>query len=169
MILLPLLTTLVVAAAPAPSAAAALAEAPTAVLASIAHETGIGFPRFPRIRIPGRSGKKKDSASPVEAMDRRLRRLVSQEEAWYVDNSRYGNNVTKVAARDKKPDPALDVVQVQVLYASKRGWTAVASHPDAPGKSCVVYVGYRETLPLIPRTRADANEAVHEGRPVCDH
>lgn len=167
MILLPLLTTLVVAAAPL-SVVAPPAVAPLAHLATPAHETGLGFPRFPRIRIPGRSGKKKDGASPVEAMDRRLRRLVSQEEAWYVDNSRYGNNVTKVAARDKKPEPALDVVQVQVLYASKRGWTAVASHPDAPGKSCVVYVGYRETLPLIPRTRADANEAVHEGRPVCD-
>lgn len=121
---------------------------------------------FPRLRLPGRSRNK--VAAPVEAMDRRLRRFVAQEESWFMQHARYGNNVSKVSARDTSRDASLDLVQVQVLFASKRGWTGIASHPEAPGKSCVVYVGYRESLPLIPRTRADAKDAMDEGRPMCD-
>jgi len=134
--------------------------------AVVTSAASLPLPRLPRLRIPGRS--KGPSSSPVDAMDRRLRRFVAQEEAWFVKHARYGNNVSKIAASDASRDAALDLVQVQVLYASKRGWTAIASHPDAPGKSCVVYVGYRETLPLIPRTRTDAKDAMDEGRPSCD-
>ena len=104
----------------------------------------------------------------MSLVDRRLRLLVSQQEAWYADHARYGGNVSGVARKDVVNDAGMDKVDVQVLYASTRGWTAVAAHPDAPGKTCVVFVGHRERIPLIPRTRADANVAADEGRPVCD-
>ncbi len=126
------------------------------------------LPRIPRPRLRLPRLPKRGDAAPVEAMDRRLRHLVAQEEAWFMQHARYGNDVSRISARDTTRDASLDPVQVQVLYASKRGWTAIASHPDAPGKSCVVYVGYRETIPLIPRTRADAKDALDEGRPACD-
>jgi hypothetical protein len=44
----------------------------------------------------------------------------------------------------------------------------MASHPSAPGKSCVVFVGLREKLPILPRTHESAQEALLEGVPACD-
>ncbi|MES2525401.1 MAG: hypothetical protein V4617_22110 [Gemmatimonadota bacterium] len=152
---------------------AAVTSAPAAAAVVTATAGGIGFPKIPmpRFRIPGRSKKDKADA-PMALVDRRLRLLVSQEESFFVGHSRYGADVAKVAksrpATVSAADRALENVQVQVIYAHSKGWTAVATHPSAPGKSCVVYVGFRETLPIIPRTRADAAEAVDEGRPVCD-
>jgi hypothetical protein len=55
-----------------------------------------------------------------------------------------------------------------VLYASKRGWTALGSHPKEAGKTCVVFVGSRDQLPILPRTRDTAREATLEGMPACD-
>lgn len=129
----------------------------------------IGFPHIPmpKFRIPRRS--KRDAANaPLALIDRRLRLLVSQEERWYATNARYGADVAQVARPELASDSLLGQVQVQVLYATKRGWTAIAAHPAAPGKTCVVFVGYRDQLPLVPRTRAEALEATDEGRPVCD-
>jgi hypothetical protein len=59
-------------------------------------------------------------------------------------------------------------VQVEILFAGKTGWSALASHPDASGKTCVVYVGSRDRLPVVPRTHQDARDAVAEGIPACD-
>lgn len=123
--------------------------------------------RIPRVRFPRRHSPAV-SSEPMAVIDRRLRLLVSQQERFYAQQSRYGKDVAQVAQRDVSKDRAMDAVQVQVLYADRRGWTAIASHPGAAGKTCVVYVGYREALPLIPRTRADAAEARDEGRPACD-
>lgn len=164
MTVLPLFAALAAATLPSPSLPAAPVHGARAERTADARF----LPRIPlpRLRLP--KLPRHGDAVAVDAMDRRLRRLVAQQESWFVQHARYGNNVLKVSARDMSRDASLDLVQVQVLYASKRGWTAIASHPDAPGKSCVVYVGYRETLPLIPRTRADAKDALDEGRPACD-
>ena len=101
-----------------------------------------------------------------------MRLLVSQEESWYSDHGSYGKDVAALPPA-KQSDTAtagdtLDLVQIQVLYANKRSWTAIASHPAAPGKTCVIFVGDRESLPIVPRTRADANEARTEAIPACD-
>lgn len=163
MLVLPLMLSLALSApvvSPVASAAAVHAATPVALASR---------PRLPlpKLRIPGR-GKRAPSNSPMAVTDRRLRALVSQQEAWYVGHARYGNDITQVARSAQRADPAMAEVQVQILYASKRGWTAIASHPDAPGQSCVVFVGYREKLPMIPRTRGNAMEATDEGRPACD-
>ena len=99
-------------------------------------------------------------------MKLRLKDLVGQQESFYADHSTYTKNSYKLPTRGDSV--AANVVQLQILFAGKKGWSAVASHPDAPGKSCVVYVGDPENLPIIPRTRAQGNEATIEGVAVCD-
>lgn len=147
---------------------------PTTVAAApISASTAIGMPhipkpKFPKLRMP-HLPKREKSGDPMNATALRLRALVGDQEAWYADHATYSTNATKIAKSAKKADGELEKVQVQVLFASKKGWSAMASHPDAPGKSCVIYVGFRNTLPMIPRTRADAVEAVQEGKAACDN
>jgi len=96
----------------------------------------------------------------------RLKAMVRDQEAWYSDHRRYSKDVNAVQSAATRADASFEGVQLQVLFADRRGWTAMASHPDAPGKSCVIFVGYRT---LVPRTRGSALEATTEGLPVCDH
>lgn len=169
MFVMPLFTALLLSA---PSPALPVPDdVSTIAPATVSNEAGaaIGFPRFPwpRFRMPGRS--KRDAAdAPMALVDRRLRLLVTQQEVWYSEKSRYDREVPRVARLDAVRDTLLDAVQVQVIYATTKGWTAIASHPDAPGKSCVVFVGRRESIPIIPRTRLEATVAEDEGRPACD-
>ena len=147
-------------ATPAVPTPVSAATAPTAVA------TFPGFP-FPKLRLPKRA-RRNASGDAMSLVDRRLRLLVSQQEASYADHGRYTKDVGQVSAKRAPADSALDAVSVQIVHADRRGWTAMASHPGAPGRSCVVFVGFREALPYIPRTRLEANEARDEGRPACD-
>jgi hypothetical protein len=178
MTLTPLLAAVLLAIPGSAAPASSSAEPARATATATATATDAGLPGLPRLRLPWR-GKAKAKAGPtakapkvdrepMAVTDRRLRLLVSQQEAFYADSNRYGRDVSRLARGRATADTTLDAVQVQVLYASRRGWTAIATHPGAPGRSCVVFVGHRERLPLIPRTRADAHEAVDEGRPACD-
>mgnify|MGYP007080227165 CR=1 FL=1 len=100
-------------------------------------------------------------------MKTRLRDLVVQQETWYAQNKSYGRNVTRIAGL-APGDTTTHHVQVQILFANAKGWSAIASHPDAPGRSCVAFVGGPESVPMVPRTRAEANVATMEGIPACD-
>jgi hypothetical protein len=122
---------------------------------------------LPKLRMP-HLPKRDGSGDPLAQTSRRLTALVGDQEKWYSDHAAYSTNASKLSSNRLRADTALDKVQVQVLYASTKGWTAMASHPDAPGKSCVIYVGYRNALPIVPRTRADAADAVQEAKPICD-
>jgi hypothetical protein len=172
MFAVPLFTALLLSA-PSPAMPvhhATLTVAPRAPFVSAATMMGFpGFPRFslPRLRIPGRS-RRNAADAPMALVDRRLRLLVTQQEVWFSEQARYDREVPHVARLDAVKDSLLNAVQVQVIYATSKGWTAIASHPAAPGKSCVVFVGRRETIPIIPRTRLDAAVAEDEGRPACD-
>ena len=106
--------------------------------------------------------------APMALVERRLRDLVMQQESWFVKQGRYGWNAYRAGVERKGDSTAFAEVHVEILYAGKIGWTALASHPSAPGKTCVVYVGFRERLPILPRTRASAKEALLEGMPACD-
>ena len=106
--------------------------------------------------------------SPLALVERRLRDLVMQQESWFVKQGRYGWNAYRAGVERKGDSTAFAEVHVEILYAGKIGWTALASHPSAPGKTCVVYVGFRERLPILPRTRQSAKEALLEGMPACD-
>lgn len=172
MFAMPLFTALLLSAPSSamPTHDVAPAVAPLALSGSAA--STVGFPKFPRIsmprfRIPGRA-KRNAADAPMALVDRRLRLLVTQQEVWFSEKARYDREVPRVARLDAVKDSSLNAVQVQVIYATTKGWTAIASHPAAPGKSCVVFVGRRESIPIIPRTRLDAAVAENEGRPACD-
>ena len=100
-------------------------------------------------------------------MKTRLRDLVVQEEAYYAQNKTYTRNV-KLVSGVTLGDSTANGVQIEILFANSKAWTAVASHSNAPGRSCVAYVGHPEALPLMPRTRLEGNSATMEGMPACD-
>ncbi len=106
--------------------------------------------------------------SPVKLIEQRLKDLVGQQESWYVKEARYGRDAYKIGMNRPGDSVAFAEVQVEILFASKRGWTAIGAHPAAPGKTCVVFVGFRDKLPVLPRTHESAKEAMLEGRPECD-
>ena len=139
----------------------------TASAAAVADVSVRGFP-FPGFHIPNFiKNRKRGIEVEVNEMKTRLRDLVVQQESWYAAHNAYGRNVALVAAVAPGDSSARDV-QIQILFANSRGWSAIASHPNAPGRSCVAYVGLPEALPIIPRTRLEANEALLEGIPACD-
>lgn len=124
---------------------------------------------LPGLRLPKflRANRKRGVEQEIAQMKTRLRDLVVQQESWYAQNKVYGRNVTRVASL-APGDSTTSHVQVQILFANSKGWTAIASHPDAPGRSCVAFVGTPESVPMVPRTRAEANVATMEGIPACD-
>ena len=115
-----------------------------------------------------KSKSPKTSREPMALVERRLRDLVMQQESWFVKEAHYSNNAYRAGLERKGDSTAFADVQVEVLYAGRRGWTAVGYHPKAPGKTCVIYVGFRERLPILPRTHESAREATLEGMPACD-
>jgi hypothetical protein len=129
----------------------------------------VSMPRipFPKLRFP-KFGKRDAGLQPMDIVALRLTNMVGDQESLYADQGSYGTHPARRPSADTTNRAALEQVQVQVLYAGKKGWAAMASHPDAPGKNCVVFVGQRTSLPMIPRTRADAVDAAVEGQPACD-
>jgi hypothetical protein len=122
---------------------------------------GIGLPKFLKIKT------KRGAEVEVNEMKARLRELVVQEESFYAQNKSYTRNVNRVSALTKA-DSSTGSVQIEILFANSKAWTAVASHPNAPGRTCVAYVGNPEAIPMIPRTRHEGNSASMEGIPACD-
>lgn len=124
---------------------------------------------LPSLRLPKflRGGRKRGVEQEIAQMNTRLRDLVVQQESWLAQNKVYGRNAARVAAV-APGDSLTNHVQVQILFANSKGWSAIASHPDAPGRSCVAFVGGPEAVPMVPRTRAEANVATMAGIPACD-
>ena len=124
---------------------------------------------LPSLRLPKfhRLNRKRGAEQEIAQMKTRLRDLVVQQESWYAQNKSYGRNVTRIAGL-VPGDSSTSHVQVQILFANSKGWSAIASHPDAPGRSCVAFVGSPDAVPVVPRTRAEANVATMEGIPACD-
>ncbi|MEQ1693407.1 MAG: hypothetical protein ABMA00_19095, partial [Gemmatimonas sp.] len=115
--------------------------APSSAVDALAALPGVRMPRVPmpaqRLpHLPKRSG----SSAAISQIERRLKAMVTDQESWYADHASYGSNANALARNTTRADSAFSKVQVQVLYAGKKGWTAMASHPDAPGKTCVIYV-----------------------------
>ena len=71
----------------------------------------------------------------LAAMRRSLLDLASLQEMQAGTSKRYTADLDKLGYR---PAPGVDV---RVLEAKGDGWSGVATHPDAPGRSCVIYFG----------------------------
>jgi hypothetical protein len=153
------------------SLAASEVAAPTAnaTAARPASPTVWGLPsiKLPKLRLP-RLRKPASSSATMSLVEARLKALVGDEEGYYADHGHYGAQTSQLPQTMKVDRKRFDEVDVQMLYAGKRGWSAMASHPSAPGRTCVIYVGFRNNLPMIPRTRADGLDAKQEGQAACD-
>ena len=124
---------------------------------------------FPGLRLPKflKIKRKRGPEAEFNAMKTRLRDLVVQQEAFYAQNKSYTRNASSVAGVTLR-DSTANGVQIEILFANSKAWTAVASHSNAPGLTCVAFVGQLDAIPLMPRTRAEGNSATMEGIPACD-
>jgi TonB family protein len=93
-----------------------------------------------------------DALQPqVRAMRHDLRSLVTAEEAYFADSVRYTKSI-----RALQFEPSSGVT-VKVDSATNDAWRGTATHRDAPGWTCGVFVG---AMPAYFRDQA-------EGEPVC--
>ena len=142
---------------------------PTTVAERPVNVSQVTTAAFPGLHIPNflKIKRKRGVEIEITAMKSRLRDLVVQQEAYYAQHKSYARNVNRVASVTLG-DSTANGVQIEILFANSKAWTATASHSNAPGRSCVAYVGQPGTIPLIPRTRLEGNSATMEGLPACD-
>jgi hypothetical protein len=98
------------------------------------------------------------AARHFDTVRRGLRRLVVAEETYYAENGVYTEDLSRIGYT---PEPGTDV---RFLWLARTAWAASGSHPELPGRDCVIYVG-RSHAP--PATVHDTRPG-REGTPVCD-
>lgn len=154
------------ALAPAPLALTAIAPPMATVAETTATPTTTTAwpkPRLPRFGFLSRQSPDKETMALVAL---HLREMVRGQEGFYSDNGTYTTRDEKV--RGPSSETVTSAVTVTIVHAGRHGWSAAASHPAARGKSCVIFVGSRDRLPYLPRTRGEALVAESEAVPVCD-
>jgi hypothetical protein len=124
------------AAKPRPAAPPA---SKTAVGSKAKSDPALDAPRFDQIR-------------------RGLRRLVVAEETYFAENGAYTEDLARIGFA---PEGA---TRVRFLWLSRGGWAASGTHPDVPGRDCVIYVGRIHGPPTTQRNVRSGKEGV----PVCD-
>jgi hypothetical protein len=97
-------------------------------------------------------------------MRMRLRELTVAEEQKYNETNTYTTDLSTLMLQKRTGD----VVVLRVTFAGPAGWSAEATHPTLPGKSCVVYAGPANLLPKVPETMADHTQPLGERDLVCD-
>ncbi|MGQ0814885.1 MAG: hypothetical protein ACT4O1_10530 [Gemmatimonadota bacterium] len=112
-------------------------------------------------------------AAPITAIDSAffkmrsaLRAISSAQELHY---SATGTYTTELEVLRKYPSCVIDAeVVVKIPEAGKSGWAGEATHPKAPGESCVYWVGARDFEPH-PLTKGRKRESkAAPGRAICD-
>lgn len=89
---------------------------------------------------------------------RGLRRLVAAEESFYAENGVYTEELSRVGFVPEGE------TAVRFLWLSRDGWAASGTHPDLPGRDCVIYVGRARAAPTTLKNVRSGRE----GAPVCD-
>jgi hypothetical protein len=84
--------------------------------------------------------------------------LVVAQEAHFADVGRYASTPGSLHL---EPDVGVEIV---ITRANERGWSAVLSHPGAPGRGCAVWVGKVLSVPVTPAGRIPTRQA----EAVCD-
>ena len=80
----------------------------------------------------------------VTMMKSDLRNLATAEESYYYSNSQYTSDLTQL---NFSPSPG---VQLNFTEATAAGWSATATHAQAPVAACALYIG--GASPLAPAT-----------------
>jgi hypothetical protein len=78
------------------------------------------------------------------------------EEGFFAENGTYSDLSAQI--------PTDQGVALRFLWLSKDGWAASGTHPDIPGKDCVIFVGRADR----PPTTLKYVRSGKEGVPVCD-
>jgi hypothetical protein len=107
-------------------------------------------------------GYRQDNARNFMRM--RLRELMMAEEQFYQESNAYTTDQSKLMLARRTGD----VVVLKISFAGPAGWSAEATHPALPGKSCVTYAGPVTSLPRAPETFADHTQPLGERDMVCD-
>jgi hypothetical protein len=121
-------------------------------------------PATPATSKPNRAPKRAANVDPAldgerfAAIRRGLRRLVAAEETYYAENGAYTDDMSRVGF---KPEQG---TEVRFLWVARTGWAVSGSHPDMPGRDCVIYVGRAHGAPTTLRDVRSGREGV----PVCD-
>jgi hypothetical protein len=86
-----------------------------------------------------------------------LDRLVTAQEGFYYDSTRYTASLRALPSVALPPG-----VHVQIFNPDRRSWWGVATHDQLPARHCVVWVGAPPaSLP------ADARAPEEETKPLC--
>jgi hypothetical protein len=109
------------------------------------------------------SARREKTAEPeaLTAFDqirRSLRLLVAAEQGFYAENGTYSGDLNRLAFRPSGES------QVKFLWVTRQGWAASGTHPAAPGRDCVVFVGVANAAPTTLRFTRSGREGVV----VCD-
>jgi hypothetical protein len=90
-----------------------------------------------------------------------LRNLIMAQEMYWTANHRYTGDVGALAAY-----APMTGVQVDIGHATTDGWTARATFPGAPGRSCVIWAG---PVPTVDRPATDdERKTFPEAEVSCD-
>ena len=94
----------------------------------------------------------------VALMRSDLRELTIMQETAFHNTGRYERTLDRL-----RVSPS-DGVRVQLLTGNEEGWSAVATHPSLPGRTCVVYAGIVADQPRTHR----AGRRAGPGEIACD-
>ena len=99
---------------------------------------------------PNRSVRRATNVDPalaaqrLDLVRRELRRLVVAEETYYAENGTYTDDLARISFTPRND------ADVRFLWLARGGWAASGTHPDVPGRDCVVYVGRAHGYAPLP-------------------
>lgn len=107
------------------------------------------------------TGSALDAVSPTIQMKVDLRNLVQAQTAYFGTQGLYSRRPEQLQLQFGWQRG----VDVTLLHADQRSWSARATHAARPGKSCVVWYG---SPPVRPATQAQHRVPPRAGVPACD-
>ena len=127
-------------------------------------ESAAGQVQRPKAKRGSGASARRDTTAQPEAgtafdqIRRSLRLLVAAEQGFYAENGTYSGALDRLAFRPSGES------QVRFLWVTRQGWAASGTHPGAPGRDCVVFVGAANAPPTTLRFTRSGREGVV----VCD-
>lgn len=117
-----------------------------------------------------RTGADSATLRRISTVKSALRNLVTAQEQYYSEHGSYTTDLKALGFYHRHPmgTPRTDSVGVQVAFAGGRGWTGVGQHIALRGKSCAIYVGFADEIPLMTKTAKEKQAPTDEGAPLCD-
>ncbi len=103
-----------------------------------------------------------EAVSPAVQMKVDLRKMIQAQDAYHGTMGTYTRSIQTLPLQFAWQDE----VEVTVVDADARSWSARATHTRHPGKSCVIWVG---PVPHRPATERQRRSPQQSGIPACDN